>query len=66
MSNKDRNRYNELEKEIGKLEAKVVTIKTEMTSAGYAALAELATKLKTAETKLETLVNEWADLESKL
>lgn len=66
MTNKERNRYNELQKEIDKLEAKIVTLKEEMTNAGYATLAELATKLKTAEAKLELLVNEWADLESKL
>lgn len=66
MSNKERNRYNELEKEIAKLETKIAALKEEMAAAGYGALAELAVKLKTAETKLDTLVNEWADLESKL
>ena len=66
MSNKERNRYNDLQKEIEKLEAKIVTINEEMAIAGYSALTELQAKLKTSESKLELLFNEWAELESKL
>jgi ATP-binding cassette subfamily F protein uup len=66
MSNKERNRYNELQKEIEKLEVKIAELKKEMESASFVALAELQTKVDKAETKLETYVNEWAELEAKL
>ncbi|MBA2404364.1 MAG: ABC-F family ATP-binding cassette domain-containing protein [Bdellovibrionales bacterium] len=66
MTNKERNRYNELQKEIEKMETKVAGIKSEMEQANYATLSELQGKLKISESKLELLFNEWADLESKL
>jgi hypothetical protein len=37
-----------------------------MSTAGFAKLAELQTKLDTNDSKLELLFTEWADLESKL
>jgi ATP-binding cassette subfamily F protein uup len=66
MTNKERNRYNDLQKEIEKLEAKILSQKEEMVNAGFAKLGELQTKLDSSESKLETLFSEWADLESKL
>ena len=66
MTNKERNRYNDLQKEIEKLEAKILGFKEEMVSAGFAKLSELQTKLDASESKLEILFTEWADLESKL
>jgi ATP-binding cassette subfamily F protein uup len=66
MTNKERNRYNDLQKEIEKLEEKILGFKTEMASAGFAKLSELQTKLDASESKLEILFTEWADLESKL
>ena len=66
MTNKERNRYNELQKEIEKLELKIAVIKGEMSTAGFAKLAELQTKLDANDSKLELLFTEWADLESKL
>jgi ATP-binding cassette subfamily F protein uup len=66
MTNKERNRYNDLQKEIEKLEAKILGFKEEMVSAGFSKLSELQTKLDASESKLEILFTEWADLESKL
>ena len=66
MTNKERNRYNDLQKEIEKLEAKILGFKEEMVSAGFTKLSELQTKLDASESKLEILFTEWADLESKL
>ena len=66
MSNKERNRYNELQKEIDGLELKIAAVKKEMTGAGFAKLAELQAKLDGFESKLDVLVNEWALLEAKI
>jgi ATP-binding cassette subfamily F protein uup len=66
MTNKERNRYNELQQEIEKLESKIVSLKDDMNGASVTKLAELHTKLETSEKKLESLFNEWADLEAKL
>lgn len=66
MSNKERNRYNELQKDIDVTEAKIATLKAEMNGAGFAKLAEIQAKIDVLESKLENLVNEWADLEAKL
>jgi ATP-binding cassette subfamily F protein uup len=66
MTNKERNRYNELQQEIEKLETKIASLNDEMNGASVAKLAELHTKLETSEKKLESLFNEWADLEAKL
>ncbi len=66
MSNKERNRYNELEKEIEKTEEKIAAIKGEMNGASFTKLAELQSKLDVLDTKLESFVNEWATLGAKL
>lgn len=66
MTNKERNRYQEIQSEIEKLEAKAQSIKAEMASAGYASLAELQGKLDVLEKRLEGLFEEWAELEAKL
>jgi ATP-binding cassette subfamily F protein uup len=66
MSNKERNRYNELQKDIDSTEAKIATLKAEMSGAGFTKLAEIQAKIDMLDVKLEKLVNEWADLEAKL
>jgi ATP-binding cassette subfamily F protein uup len=66
MSNKERNRYNELQKEIEKIEARIVVLKDDMLSASTTKLTELHPKLEKEESKLESLFNEWAELEAKL
>jgi ATP-binding cassette subfamily F protein uup len=66
MSNKERNRYNELQKEIEKIEARIVVLKDEMVSASVSKLTEIHPKLEKEESKLESLFNEWAELEAKL
>jgi ATP-binding cassette subfamily F protein uup len=66
MSNKERNRYQEVQKEIEKLEAQIVSINEKMVSAKLTELSDLQTKLSVNESKLEKLLNEWAELEAKL
>lgn len=74
MSNKEKNRYQELPKEIEKLEKKVESIKTELSSMDYANLdkektlrmEKLQKDLEREESKLDGLFEEWAMLESKL
>jgi len=66
MTNKERNRYNDLQKEIEILENKMLDLKEEMTKAQAAALVDLQKKLDAFEAKMETLFNEWAELEAKL
>jgi ATP-binding cassette subfamily F protein uup len=66
MTNKERNRYNDLQKEIETLENKMLDLKEEMSKAGAAALVDLQKKLDVFESKMETLFNEWAELEAKL
>lgn len=63
MNNKERNRYNQLGEEIEKMEARVTLLKEEIYQAYDKKKAEEVTKL---ETKLETLIYEWSELESKL
>lgn len=63
MSNKERNRYNQLGEEIEKLEGKVEKLKEELYAAFDQKKSEEVSKL---EVKLETLIFEWAELESKL
>lgn len=63
MSNKERNRYNQVGEEIEKLEAQVKTLKDEL----YQSYDEKkALELTKKEAKLEELFEEWAQLESKL
>lgn len=71
MSNKERNRYNEIGPEIEKLEARIAKLKEELGSVDYAKfdqkkVAESQALLESLEKRLEGLFNEWADLESKL
>lgn len=71
MSNKERNRYNEIGPEIEKLEARIAKIKTELSSVDYTnfdqkKVQESQTLLESLEKRLEGLFEEWADLESKL
>jgi len=66
MSNKERNRYNDLQKEIEKIEVKIADFKKDMNDASFSKLAELQIKIDTTEKKLESYVNEWAELEAKL
>jgi ABC transport system ATP-binding/permease protein len=65
LSNKERNRLNEIQSEIEKQEAKAAVLKAEMSTAGFSKLAELQTKLDAVEAKVENLLNEWAELEAK-
>lgn len=74
MSNKERNRYNEIQGEIETFEAKIEKLKVELAAVDYAnldkeksrQLEELQGKLSQAESKLESLFDEWAQLEAKL
>ncbi len=66
LSNKERNRYNDLQKEIDSSEAKILALKAEMAGAGFSKLTELQAKIDVLDAKLEKLVNEWAELEAKI
>lgn len=72
MSNKERNRYNEIGPEIEKLEARITKLKEEIGSIDYTKsfdqkkLQESQTLLESLEKRLEGLFEEWTDLESKL
>ncbi|WPU67015.1 ABC-F family ATP-binding cassette domain-containing protein [Peredibacter starrii] len=71
MTNKERNRYDQLGKEIEKLEAKIGTQKSELENFDYTKFDkkkadEMQAQLAKSEAKMEELFNEWADLEAKL
>lgn len=74
MTNKERNRYNQIQGEMEKAETKVATLKTELEAIDYSKLdkesttrmEKLQADLTKAESKLEELFNEWAELEAKL
>jgi ABC transport system ATP-binding/permease protein len=74
LSNKERNRYSELQSEIEKIEKKITQLKEELGSIDYASMdkekksrmATLQTSLEKSESKLEELFNEWSALETKL
>lgn len=71
MTNKERNRYDQLGKEIEKLEAKIGTQKSELENFDYTKFDkkkadEMQAALTKSEAKMEELFNEWADLEAKL
>lgn len=71
MTNKERNRYDQLGKEIEKLEAKIGTQKAELENFDYTKFdkkkaSELQALLEKSESKMEELFNEWAELETKL
>jgi ATP-binding cassette subfamily F protein uup len=63
MTNKERNRYNQLSEEIAKLEEKIQAFKEDL----FASYDEKkAAELTKKEAKLDEFFNEWAELESKL
>jgi ATP-binding cassette subfamily F protein uup len=72
MSNKERNRYNEMGPEIEKLEARITKVKAEIAAVDYSKsfdqkkLQETQTLLEGLEKRLEGLYEEWAELETKL
>jgi ATP-binding cassette subfamily F protein uup len=66
MSNKERSRYQELQKEIEKLDAMIQTKKEEMVKANISQLVDLQNQLDVFESKMEVLFTEWAELEAKL
>lgn len=63
MSNKERNRYNQLAEEIDKVEQRIKLIQDEIAHVYDDVKAKKVSEL---ETKLESLIEEWADLETKL
>jgi ATP-binding cassette subfamily F protein uup len=71
MSNKERNRFNEMGPEIEKLEARITKVKAELAAVDYTKsfdkkkVQESQTNLESLEKKLEALFDEWTDLESK-
>lgn len=71
MSNKERNRYNEIGPEIEKLELRIAKLKEELGSVDYTKfdqkkVQESQVLLESLEKRLEGFFQEWADLESKL
>lgn len=72
MSNKERNRYNQLQEEIAKLEMDILKYKDELSKTDYSnrdnakQIAETQTKLDKVEKKFEGLFEEWSNLETKL
>jgi hypothetical protein len=66
MSNKERNRYQEVQKEIEKLEGIIQALTDEMSNASAMKLSEIQDKVSSNELKLEKLMEEWALLEEKL
>lgn len=74
MTNKERNRYNQIAGDIEKVELNIATLKSALEKIDYATMtkeskAEMEkyqSQLEKDEKKLEALMDEWADLESKL
>ncbi len=74
MTNKERNRYNQISGDIEKVELNIATLKSALEKIDYASMtkeskAEMEkyqAQLEKDEKKLEALMDEWADLESKL
>ena len=66
MSNKERNRYQEVQKEIEQVEALMLNLKEKMNAAKASELVELQLKMDGSEAKLANLMDEWAHLEAKL
>lgn len=63
LSNKERNRYNKISEEIEKIEEKMSGLKNDLDSSYE---SQKASELQKLEAKLETLFNEWSELEAKL
>lgn len=71
VSNKERNRYEQLSKEIEVLEGKINLVKEELAAIDYtnfdqASLDKLQKDLESKEAKMELLFTEWAELEEKI
>lgn len=71
VSNKERNRYDQLTKDIDVLEGKINLIKEELAAIDYgnfdqANLEKLQKDLEAKEAKMELLFTEWAELEGKI
>lgn len=66
MSNKERNRYNQIQGEIDKAEVKIAKLKAELETADYSKMALTQEQIDKAEAHLESLVEEWSELEAKL
>ncbi len=74
MSNKEKNRYNQIGEDIDKVEKKIASLKSELEKIDYASMTKESTalmeknqqELDKNEKKLDALMEEWADLESKL
>ena len=74
MTNKERNRYNQISGDIEKVELNIATLKSalekidyvSMTKESKAEMEKYQSQLDKDEKKLEALMDEWADLESKL
>jgi hypothetical protein len=66
LTNKERNRYQEVQKEIEKLEGIIQALTDEMSNASAMKLSEIQDKVSSNELKLEKLMEEWALLEEKL
>lgn len=71
MSNKERNRYNEIGPEIEKLELRIAKLKDELALVDYKnfdqkKVQESQTLLESLEKRLEGLFQEWSELETKL
>lgn len=74
MTNKEKNRFDQLPKDIEKVEKKIEEIKSGLSSIDYSSMDKektnrmesLQSNLEKEEAKLEALYEEWAELESKL
>jgi ATP-binding cassette subfamily F protein uup len=71
MSNKEKNRYNEIGPEIEKLETRIGKLKAELGAVDYSnfdqkKVNESQALLESLEKRLEGLFEEWAELETKL
>ena len=72
LSNKERNRHQQLQKDIEKQEGEIETLKSKLASIDYAdrskaqLIQETQEKLSKAESRFEALFVEWSELEAKL
>jgi ATP-binding cassette subfamily F protein uup len=70
LSNKERNRYNQIQGEMEKLDIKIVSLKDELSKVDYgnfdkAKVEKSQADLEKAEKKMDELMEEWALLEAK-
>jgi ABC transport system ATP-binding/permease protein len=74
LSNKERNRHNQLQDEMSKQEEKLEKLKAQLAAIDFSNMdkdkklqvEDLQQQIAKAETKFETIFNEWAELEAKL